>query len=888
MQGTDVRSIDPVRCWARHVRRGTGGDPSAKQLGLVYFVRDDVVRGEDGLNGRHGWQTAAAELAVSDDGRFTLTLPQATGRDGVEHAARFAILTDDAYEPGEEWIELWSDLHQTVPLFVGTPTDYQTTPAQITITGQDLTEVLAGALSSEVDAWDAHAPADVLAHYSRIDAVAYALTNYSLGASTPLLPAIAGVQDDCWTMQLRAALQGAQAAGQLLAQVGGFIIRVYLRDDAAPTTEPVITAETIAGAMPAMFLSEQRPGMDTRNVDLKVIALYERVLVIANGEVVFDFRRPYPFADFDDPFPTYDPGHPLRVACANAMLIDSLSVSTRVPFAARGASSRIQRRLPGVPPATGLRGRYWSASANWARSATSTTRIARMFPLIGVDSEPVVDRLEPTIDFSNSSANYPPGIPAPSGVVAPSAHRFSGAIYLDLEAADRKVRLSPADGACRLYIGRTMRHEPAADDWWSGGGAGAYTSPALRSWIGEAKAGWYPIVIEQYRADGDPRQLRLQDTALDGAGSPVAWATVPTTRLSPIGCFEDIVRNTPHRSILGDVADGFGYQWRIEPRSLESGEFPGQLVALSQVGRATNVTIDDEDLGGEPQVQGAARDVVDALTVDAAGIADPKGSGQLSVQVADYPRAAAHLALRQGYESLADITETPMLYSRASSMLVLRSSPNEQVGVRPKGQRDLADTFPLTGQLALMAWTPGDGVLLDLASVRVKDTLPRQLMTVGWPDMVPDDLGSPAVGFRQRPRNPRLALQKLRGAILGSRRTGQGSIALLTGSPGGATSAGGAVAGHPDSYTRCPLPANLDDVDRATLHVRSISGTGWRMEISGVDLGATDGGVPRIGPYDVTRAVRALATGRPEMRARLIGGASGSYEITLEIRVRVD
>jgi hypothetical protein len=67
--------------------------------------------------------------------------------------------------------------------------------------------------------------------------------------------------------------------------------------------------------------------------------------------------------------------------------------------------------------------------------------------------------------------------------------------------------------------------------------------------------------------------------------------------------------------------------------------------------------------------------------------------------------------------------------------------------------------------------------------------------------------------------------------------------------------------------------------------VRDVTGSGWRLEVATVDLGA-DGAVAGAGRYDVTRAAKAVPAPQPQTIARLIGGV-GSYEITLEVWVRV-
>lgn len=83
------------------------------------------------------------------------------------------------------------------------------------------------------------------------------------------------------------------------------------------------------------------------------------------------------------------------------------------------------------------------------------------------------------------------------------------------------------------------------------------------------------------------------------------------------------------------------------------------------------------------------------------------------------------------------------------------------------------------------------------------------------------------------------------------------------------------------------LPANLEDIVSAAVVVQVLNGTGWRLEVSGVDLGATDGAVSNVGRYSIKRALKQVALGAPYAYVRLIGGASGDYLLTIEMTVNV-
>lgn len=853
----DPRAIDPTECWVRHIRRGAGAGARAVATGL--FVREDAASGADGLNGRQGWQQANVTRTLSDDSEFDLAMPNVPGDDGVLHRRRFAILTDAAYEPGEEWLEIWSDTDPIRPLLVGTPTDYDKSTGAVTIKGADLTAVLAGSLTSDIDAWDPVAPGDAIRAYTRVPALAgggaasatvtgaagaWAAAPYTVNADSP---------DAAWwevEAQVRWTSAKPAAAGASFARldVAGLSLRVDVYNGAV--TLAGVPERDGAGTYTGLVV----PGP----VPLRIVARGERIYAFVNGECIYDFRRPAPFTA---------PGAISAYAYGGTITIDGIHIETAADF----AGADVDPRLPGILPATGLRGRYYNAASINAQNATQAGRVARLFPLLG-ESDPITDRVDPQLNFPAGTAQYPPGLPGAY------AARWTGAIYLDLASTNREIRLAGLVGQARLYIGRATRGVDEAATSWLTATAGTLTRADLRAWLGTSAAGWYPIVVEQFHTAA-AAGIVLEDRETGGA-----WATVPTSRLSPLGCYEDTLRSASHRSIIGDITQAFGYQWRVEPRSFESGEFPGIITCAEIVGRQTDVTVDDVDVGTEAQVSGSAGDVVDQIVADAAGIADPDGSGQLSARSTDYDRAAGHAMLRTSYESLSDISEQPMLATRIDSLLVLRSSPNEQVGVRPRGQKDLVDTLPLTGDLARMDWEPGDGVRLNLDSVDVIDLSPRQMTQVAWSPRR-DGLGVPTVGFRQRPRDVKNTLRRLVSAIYAPRRNYQGSIAVATGSLGGATSAG-AANGAVDAYSRVPLPANLDDITRVVACVHALAGASWRLEVGGTDLGALDGAVPSAGRYDITRAAKA-APGATQLFARLIGGASGQYQLTLEVYVRV-
>lgn len=863
----DPLVVDPSRCWIRHIVRDDAGVP--------------VVRGAfaarplDNVNGRQGWQSAGVDLVLSDDGAWQVRFPNAVGEDGKLHRRRFAALTDPAYRPGEEWIEIYREPHDLI--VVGTPVRYTKSRTEVGLTGYDVAGLLARFRASELDVWEGAAPRDVFEHYTRAPYLAFgsALTDWQLtgaggtagpwayenlaqspagqprldgsGAIASLRRAVAVDETDCWIAEARLTwVDAAPDAGDFvdLEVTGtGIVARVY------PATGDVTLTGTLRGTAIGRRVGLTVPG----DVTLRVVTRYDRVFVLLGGQLIVEGRRAGPW------------GAPMRLAVrasGGRADLSALSLESLAPFALRGAD-RGDRHLPGIPPRGGLRVRVWNAAPQRAAAAGDAFRGA-LWPL---DDEPATDDLDPTLDHA-AGALWPPGVP--DAYVA----RWTGAVYLDLEASDYRLRLADAQGAARVYVGRSLPGDEAVDHWTDGVAADLRT-PALRDWLGQSVSGWYPIRVE-FAREAAGAGIVLERVAVDVDGDPTgAWAVVPAVDLTPLGTYDDHVRGEAHREIIRSITETFGYQWATEPRSLESGEFPGQLIPRVRAGVDRDVTIDSLN-GSSPEVEGDAGDTIDTLLADAAGIADPSGSGQLTAQVWDYDAALAHIAAHADAESLSEITEAPMLIRRIASLLGLRSSPNEQVGVRPTGSRTLADTFPLTGAPARMRWRPGDGVRLKLDDVDVRDRTPRQLTKVSWP-FFPDGVGAPTVGFRQRPRSPAAVLRRIMRMVVSRGRNYQGTLTLVDGAPG---SSSGARA--PDGYSRATAPVRIEDVVRVFAHVRSISGS-WTLEVSGTDTGLE---VTTPGRYDVTRWA---APSESQFAARLIDGAgvSASYDLTLQVLVRI-
>jgi hypothetical protein len=870
---SERRVLDPTPCLIRHVRRPLPGESSTPVLAGAFHAAAGAEL--EALNGEAGWQSATVSLALSDDGDVVMRFPNAQGGDGIRHRERFALLADDLYRIGEEWVEVYREpmsLENLVAVF--TPARWKMDRAALEVSGPDLLALYTLARSSELDVW-AHAPRDVFEHYTRLPVarLAYSFETWSSssppsgsgwtsagqtapgaipgarllnagGAPATLEHAVAA-QADNYSAAARLTWEAPSpaAAGQDVRLVVTLANGHALTATFTPATgELALTGADlpVSGVWRAVGKTQRTmPG----GCSLKLLVRQRWVFAYLEGELLAWARRTAQSAPVD-----------LRVEVRNAtVVVGRADVESLEPFALRGPDKG-DLRIPGQPTPGGLRGRYWSE----AGAAAQITGLQTLAACIDPTRDAGDSRLDAALNFpagAGAPTWQPPAAQPPSGVFSA---RWTGAIYLDLSGNGRRLRLASVDGGARVWVGRTYLEADAVIDAWTLGAKADVRSANLQT-LGPS--GWYPIVVEYCNADGAAGGIVLEESPLDAGGAPTAWSTVGPSHLSPQGCYEETHRLESHRELLGGIAEGFGYQFRVEPRTLESGEFPGQVIPRLRVGVDTDLIIADDD-AVDLASEGDAMDAVDRLVIDAQGIADPKGAAQLTAD-----------AVNDVAESLSEVSEPELLEQRASSWLTLRSGPNEQVAARPATlAHALTDTFPLTGALARRRWRPGDGVRLALEDLSVVDSTPRQLLALTLP-LYRDGAGAPQTGWRQRARGLRAFLKRVARTTYAYQRNYQGTVGIVTGSWG--TSAGG------DAYSRAPLPDDLERIVGATLVVEAIAGTGT-LEVNGAAVAAFTANAP--GRYDLDRYV-ARDGAAPRMRARLTGAAS--YELHLELKVRI-
>lgn len=833
----------------RHCRRTESPTGAARQwLGVWYEPNVLGVNDPD-----TGWQDGSYETRVYEEGAFTLVFPNKVASDGVAHQARFLISEQgELYKTADEWVEIY-DNNGADLLYVGTPVQVPTLDrAKLQLRGSDAYYTLKKVREYYAGYWN-HAPRDVWEHYTGVWA-ADAASDFAGGAVpagwahshtaaspvpsnvriAPGAPATEGVIEATpaqWEIglngsapyeywQIKVQFTRNRFGSETTPPYGdNASVRVGVRDMAGPTDLLWLGLQERASYIKGPDDTPGAPGPAVLNVHFQtdppgpyevIVEGRERwVYFFVNQALVGVFpmpEGPYTVAPFVSVV-TGDSTSTQYVDVAN-LLLRRCKPALMADPAAKG-----DYRLPGAPPPGGLHGRYYNdddihQAQNYAQQVFSPEREEH-----GLYSE----RLDKVLDFT-AAAGYttsprakwqPPGTPSDKWWSV----RWVGSIYLELGQADYVLQYDTLQEGARLWVGKTRRGEEYLDNWLFNLGT-TQTGGGIRAHLGHESDGayhdgWYPILIE-YGQRGTPGAEFVLRYSRGGGG----FTTVPASMLSPWGIYHDQIRGDSHYEVLRTLAQAYGYQMATEPRKLEDVGFPGVLAPKVRVGRDTDKVLHASDFNIEEYSTAIDADgVADAVLGDGTGLADDSQGGQLTAEMIDYATATRGPFLRTEYESLGDIGFAPLLQQRLASILALRSSPWEEVAAKPTGERELRDTFPLTGNLAMLNWQAGDGVRLDLPAIGVEDTTPRQLLGVTRP-IRPIALGAPALSFRQRPRSLREFYRVIQRRTLTKQRRYQGQYVHHSGS----LAKQGTLAGI-DEVTRATLPRNLAKVVDGTLVV---------------------------------------------------------------------
>lgn len=558
--------------------------------------------------------------------------------------------------------------------------------------------------------------------------------------------------------------------------------------------------------------------------------------------------------------------------------VDSVLVTEHQSFLARG-SDQGDYVLPGDQPYGGLRGRYWNN-----KDMEGLPAVARYSRMMAPNRDPAAEQLDATIDMSAIT------LPVPADYFSV---RWFGAVYLRLDLGNYVFETTSVDDGVRLWVGKTAWGDQIIDSWAAA--SGTKTATLTASSLG-GKAGWYPIVLEFFE-DAGSQAITLKftppgSTYTDPGGTSITASTkrtIPSTSLSPLGCYDNRVQGTTYFDLVQSASAQFGYELWCEPRQLESGSFPGLLVPRLRVGRDTDVKLDVEEKEGvEPALSpGTTLDGSDqavALIGSGAGLADGKGS-QVAAEVYDFGGIATSLFLLQGSVDAADIAFPDLLGARLSAELALRATPWEEVRATPRAQERLADTWPLSQTLAAMRWRPGDGLRLDVPDIGVVDDDPRRMVQVTRSFAAEGQTGA-QVAFRQRPRSAARSVRGLLRAAISPQRSYQGQIKRISSND---SSADVMPPGSYSGYAILPLVVG-EQIVKAVLHIYFDNGPrAWGVEINGTlvtsALGGPWTGSPTI--IDITAFGTPASVSDPRLYAR-ITNTSASTSAVVAFRITAD
>lgn len=382
--------------------------------------------------------------------------------------------------------------------------------------------------------------------------------------------------------------------------------------------------------------------------------------------------------------------------------------------------------------------------------------------------------------------------------------------------------------------------------------------------------------------NGAIAHVALYNQVLSAAAIAAHYSAISSASaapLSPQGIVEQQVRNDSYYEQLVLLRDNYALQFTSRPMSLESGEFPGRMCPRVREGRDTDYILDHENTTS-PEATGSTEDVADSIIVDAQGLADPTGSGQLYAEGFNFAELSSHLYPSSEYDSPGNISVYRQLVQRASSLLGLRSRAWLSVGMRPAGHRELTDSFPLTGALAEFAWQPGDGVRRQFPGIGVQDSSPVAINAVSWP-VYPDGIGAPTVTLKSRIRSLRETLRRIQRESIDESRNYQGQFVVVPATLG----ANPAIASLPDTYSRVPLPTDLSTVISLTLVVMVfIAGsTATTIEVNGVNTNIT---VSVNGRYDILPFLARSGAADSRLYVRLLIGTGAVAEYIVELKVK--
>jgi len=839
-----------------------------------------------------------------DSGEFSFTFPNKVSSDGVHWRERFAT------EGHLEFLEVYAgdDLE-----FVGSIQSLKADRGAVTVGGPDGLALLRKAHEPD-RTWTA-AAADVVANYARVPVQLFAddfadgvvdaakwRTHFGIPGGPGIAPTTLTEKPGLFTLSAPTGDSG-NGAGALTAFFGtkaGFaaghdwdaLVEVVAHSDYTDfDAQVIVTITDMSGLVVAdVTITQDRylaDGEWLQKDALGPASLPAMIEIRKRGRWIYNYIS----GVLIDIISTTTANANLRPA-----MIHVAAYATTAPTVTIGAvvfrgyvpllAVQADRVLPASPPPVGLIGRYWNNQDLEGKSAAG--RLAVIFT---PTREPYSERVDAPINTSGGLL-IPPE-PGSSG--AHYSARWFGAVYIRGDLGDTQFRVSNLDDGCRLWVAKTTWGDQAIDDWVDGAAHTAGPVTIDSTLFGDI-AGWVPIVLEYHNgAATDTLNLEFNPpgagTYVDPGGSTItrgSFQTIPKTSLAPVGCFDQRVQGASHFDLVRDAAATFGYQTWLEPRSLESGEFPGRLTSKVRQGRDTDIVLkvaDDDpiDVYLSPSVETDSADLATSLRGNGAGLPDGRGS-QTTVEVFDMPAAEAALFDLQAVTDASDIGFPELLRARVDSELALRSLPWQNVTGTPRAQERMADTFPITGVYSVMRWRPGDAVRLWIPDIGVVDGAPRQMLQVTR-TIAPEGRVGAQASFRQRPKSVASAVRRIARATSTSHRNYQGQLVTL---PGEGYHADVVAAAAFSGYLRTAL-LGTDVVVRGWIRIPvATPAVSVKVEINGVDRTGSLGGPWSAFPVliDMTPfCAQPTTDNRVYVRLQNNGGVTSTLEFETLVEV---
>lgn len=858
-------------------------------------------------------------MRLGDAGDYSLTFPNKDASDGMPWRNRFAS------DGKNQWIEIRNDGY---PEFVGCIEDVDSKRDQIVITGHDGFFQTKNAY--ERDWVTVQAPRDVIERGTQVW-VPITVDNFPAGSLNAQ-----------WTV-----VNNGVGSSSVLGTSGGLNMKVgaggiggpHTEIDASPSTSNIVwnasctfintstnldctfsisdptSIYTIRLDVTSQFVNFQVNGNSMGIITLPLATSYT-LFMESDGEWVSGFINGQ-FISIGRRIAGSPSGSVVvKLTSGTGTLVD-IHYRCQLPFLMSG-SDKGDYVLPGnksTYPSGGLHARYH----NDLDLQTDGNRLARIlnptrtiaYKGSGGPGE-YANQQDPVINVQ--------GNPVPGAASSNWSVLWFGSIYLKWNAGSGTYTFqvnipggATTNYAVRIWIGKTRFQDEltASANWsFSSGLASAIVNITAASLAGTlpysggkiTRDGWYPIKIE-YAVDSTAGVapaffLTNSPTAYTDPGGTViasgAQATiVPSTSLSPLGMVDERHQGISHFDLIQKTALAAGYQFAVEPQTLESNVFPGVLAPRIREGQDYDAILEPDDQArNEGLINYSnkldATDIATSIRGNGAGFQNGN-TGQLQAEVFDPVHLKAALFDIQAWQDFSDASFATLLQALLNSRLGLQLDPWQVITGDPIGRPRLANLWPLPSKLAQMRWRAGDGLKVYARDVNIQDVTPRQLLVMSR-QIHPNGSTGAQVSFASRPRSATHAIKQALFQATRWQRNYQKQLVTLSGSyviPTIAFGTDSSANGFPAGYSVVSTSAN-DQVVNAYVRITSNNGAvSLNILVNGVDVTSTLNGPWTTIPFDLP--LNAVA--KPDANGRIyvnIKNNSGAVNSAVSFQLFVD